>query len=357
MKNKTTLLLIAFVGLVTLAVAIGSAAFLLLGESSDNAAVVELYDTITGRQYEDSVTQDTNDKVEGDDETNDSIANTATCPADSFPDITAHSRNGAYPDPELSASCQGDNLVVTSNNIPNFEFIQTTPNELLAQDYTWTVPINPTVASSTTDVPLLGTVAFTINGLAIFGPTEAPNDGYRDPYLDGLLDFCNGHTAPGGVYHMHAPPECIVDDWDKPGTVVGYALDGFPILTPYECANDSCSNVTELESSYRQVESVYGASIENAWDAHEYVNGRGDLDECNGKYDENGDYHYYATATFPYIIGCYRGEVDLNNQGGVIGNGGGQGQQPQGQGQQIPPRQGNGQLPPPPGQGQPPQQN
>lgn len=261
------------------------------------------------------------------------------CPTDRFINVNPDPANGAYDDPSVTVNCNGENMIVTSNNIPDYEFNQITPNELLSQNYTWTVPINPTIANQTTDVPLLGTVAFTVNGLTIFGPTEAPNDGYRDPYLDGILDFCNGHTAPGGVYHLHARPDCLFDDIQQADLILGYALDGFPIYYPYECVNETCASLNKLESSYMQIEDTYGDTIENAWDAHEYVSGFGDLDECNGKYDSNGNYGYYATDTFPYLIGCYRGEVSFNNQGGVIGNGGAGagGNVQQGPSQQMPP--------------------
>lgn len=36
------------------------------------------------------------------------------------------------------------------------------------------------------------------------------------------------------------------------------------------------------------------------------------LDECNGKFMDSGnkkDYRYFLTDTFPYTIGCFRGQV------------------------------------------------
>ena len=35
----------------------------------------------------------------------------------------------------------------------------------------------------------------------------------------------------------------------------------------------------------------------------------GDLDECNGM-EYKGEYGYYVTDSFPYIINCYKGETD-----------------------------------------------
>ena len=61
----------------------------------------------------------------------------------------------------------------------------------------------------------------------------------------------------------------------------------------------------------------------DTWAAHTYVAGAGDLDECNGLTDADGNYAYYTTDTFPYIIGCYSGVVDLAAAGAGGGGGGG----------------------------------
>ena len=41
------------------------------------------------------------------------------------------------------------------------------------------------------------------------------------------------------------------------------------------------------------------------------------LDECNGHVGPSGDYHYHTTATFPYILGCYRGTPTNNGGNGT----------------------------------------
>ena len=44
-------------------------------------------------------------------------------------------------------------------------------------------------------------------------------------------------------------------------------------------------------------------------DDYEYVEGSGDLDECNGT-TLNGVYGYYITDGFPYIMSCFKGTPD-----------------------------------------------
>ena len=69
----------------------------------------------------------------------------STCPTDTFIDVQAHPANSAYAAPELNVSCTTTELVIQTNNIPNFEFVQITPNRLQAQDYTFHLPFTTSV--------------------------------------------------------------------------------------------------------------------------------------------------------------------------------------------------------------------
>jgi hypothetical protein len=47
---------------------------------------------------------------------------------------------------------------------------------------------------------------------------------------------------------------------------------------------------------------------------YQYVEGRGDLDECNGRFGvtpefPGGIYHYFATDSYPYFQRCVKGVV------------------------------------------------
>ena len=78
-------------------------------------------------------------------------------------------------------------------------------------------------------------------------------------------------------------------------------MDGFEIMSPSH----------NIKSSWQKT-----SNATSAWEAHEFLEGSGDLDKCNGKIDVDGEYRYYSTFTFPYIIGCYSGIIDntLNTQ-------------------------------------------
>lgn len=236
-------------------------------------------------------------------------------------EVNAYEQSGSYEDPSLSVTCTTDTVEVKSNGIPNFEFVQITPNALKTQNYTWHLTRNPKVASAPTAIWMTGPVGIAVNGLPIYAPNEAPNDGYKDPVLDGILDYCNGHTGPAGEYHFHARPECLFESIDgQVNLVLGYAFDGFPIVAPFECTDSGCSSVKSMKSSY-----VYVGGSTNAYTANQYQAGKGDLDKCNGAYAPDGSYRYYASDTFPYVIGCFSGTPDTSNAAG----GGGQPPPPQ----------------------------
>jgi len=249
-----------------------------------------------------------------------------------FMDVTGTSAGSQYAAPTLAASCTDTTVVVASNGIPNFSFDQVTPNMLTTQNFQWEFPRYPEKAAQVSAIPLGGASAIAVNGLPIFGPTEAPNDGYRDPILDELLDYCNGHTAPGGVYHFHARPDCLFTDMEgNTSLVLGYAFDGFPILAPYICEDDACTSVKKVQSSWQPIaaqfdaggQPLYTNTDEGSWDIFEYIAGSGDLDACNGRDLPDGSYAYYATDTFPYTMGCYTGTPTANGRGGGGGPGGG----------------------------------
>jgi hypothetical protein len=252
------------------------------------------------------------------------------CPTAHFLDVSkAPGAGSSYAQPTLAVRCTETTLVVTSNGIPHYTFVQVTPNALAAQNHHWTVPRQPKKASQTTDIPLLGPAGFTVNGLPVYGPNEGPmptDSAYGDPIYNGITDECLGHTARRGDYHYHALLEkcltergLVAEPWkladpagDKASPVLGYGFDGFPIYGSYECADAPCTQIIKLESSW----DMTGNPIKNAWDAYTYSEktGEGALDRCNGHTGPAGDYHYHATDGFPYILGCYAG-TPTNNGG------------------------------------------
>ncbi|MFM2245158.1 MAG: hypothetical protein RL071_1232 [Pseudomonadota bacterium] len=253
----------------------------------------------------------------------------ADCPeADAFPTLTADPANSAYPDPELRVRCEDDLLIVESNGIPAYAYVDMTPNGLEAQAHAWSITRSPAVAAAPTEIPLLGTAAFALNGMPIYGPNEAQvPDPYGDPIYNELVDTCLGHTGAAADYHYHALlVACVLMGLDvsadAPDPIIGYALDGFPIYGPRGCLDADCATPVTFQSGWVQT----GDPSTYAWDNHTYVGDSADptvLDACNGRIGPDGTYRYHATATFPYILGCYAGTPSADAAG--AGDGGADG--------------------------------
>ncbi|WP_436792884.1 YHYH protein [Actinospongicola halichondriae] len=260
-----------------------------------------------------STTSSSVDDSSTDDTTGDTVAAGSSCGETAALFVTSGSANADLADPEVSATCEGDDVVITSNGIPDYTYIETSPGSPAAGDYTFTIPATPTMADEVTDVPALGTAAVALNGVPIYGPTEGTGGDVLS--LVGALSECGSHNGPTG-FHIHQiltseNTDCLITPADAAAApqLVGYALDGYPIYT----------GIDQYTSSWELTDESLFAT--DTWAAHTYVEGLGDLDQCNGRTDDDGNYAYYTTATFPYVLGCYSGVVDVTAAGG--GGGGG----------------------------------
>lgn len=243
---------------------------------------------------------------------------------------------GSYAKPTLSGVCTATSFVVDTNGMPTYTFVPITPNPLVVSNQHYEITLNPQMAAMTTDIPLLGTIAFAVNGLPIFGPNEGAQpaaEAYGDPIFNGIMDACLGHTADR--YHYHSLLEkCLIaaglvsepwtnadPDASKASPVVGWALDGFPIYGSRECTDAKCTSVVKVKSGYAQT----GNPKTNAWQAYTWSDHPGDntyMDECNGHTGPDGTYHYHVTDQFPYVLGCYRGTPNGAGMGMPGGDGG-----------------------------------
>lgn len=141
-------------------------------------------------------------------------------------------------------------------------------------DNAWRIPLHPVPAKEPAMIKgrfLRGAIALGVNGIPIFNPQNNRGD---VSYEIGELDEWGGHCGRADDYHYHIVPvhlEKVVGK-DQP---VAYALDGYPI---------------------------YGYQDEKAPDF-------APLDRLSGHKDQDGNYHYHATKTYPYVIGGFYGEV------------------------------------------------
>ena len=244
---------------------------------------------------------------------------------------------------ELDVS--NETLHVITTGIPSHDFESTLGCCASEQSQIWRIPITPVYIDKTTLAPERGPIAFAVNGAAIYGPEEGPGgdavalhfDKFEEDRQPIELGICGGHSGPGGQYHYHYDANCfhwhpdtnqtdndysmqnIIDKSDT-SEIIGFAFDGFPIYGVL--GSDSNGDIKEMKSSYKLKSGANGyGGIEDYY----YVEGLGDLDECNGHYHKTQDvpegiYHYHSTIHngeddlgFPYFIYCYHGEVNESN--------------------------------------------
>lgn len=153
---------------------------------------------------------------------------------------------------------------------------------------------------------------------------------------DTDLDAYGGHVTSDGEYHYHGDANLLASEetGSTHSQLYGFAADGFPVYYKYGYTdeNDSGSSIKELKSSYRlktgHRKSYYDSSMDTdgtdepdgIYDGtyiqdYEYVDGLGDLDECNGRYGitpeyPEGTYYYVITSDFPKVPNCFKGDPD-----------------------------------------------
>jgi hypothetical protein len=184
---------------------------------------------------------------------------------------------------------------VTSDD-PAYEY-DPNPNAITAQSISFSLPQSPTVdASAHCTYKRIG---ITLDGVEIDAPLDSSG---RDENGYELADACGGKPQPGGSYHRQYLSDCVPHIKEN-SALVGYALDGFGIYSPFD------DNGNELTSA--DLDECHGITSEITWDGQR-VN----------------MYHYVMTRDFPYTLTCFRGTPNydafpaLPKMSGMGGDGG-----------------------------------
>jgi hypothetical protein len=208
----------------------------------------------------------------------------------------------------ISNKIENGKRIITTNDLPDHKtgtfpvassdpayLYDRNPNTIKSQSLTYGLAAAPAYGEPQC---MGGEVGVMLTGVALFNAFDA---GGRDAGAWEVQDNCQGHPQGTGIYHYHTLSACIKDT--SVSTVIGFALDGFPITGP------RVSDKNYLTTS--------------------------DLDECHGIVSEvtlDGKkttmYHYVMTQDFPYSVSCFRAAA-IQSPGQHVG-----GQQPQ----QQPPR-------------------
>jgi hypothetical protein len=246
-------------------------------------------------------------------------------------------------------SCTGTTRELVANGVPDHEVgtfpNPNNPNTIEEESITKSYTLTPVESDDATELGgPRGTLGFVLNGVKIDAGTGGSCDDSGDDCslgdnsgswniealgqdsFDFGTDDNNAHVQPDGTYHYHGMPEGFVTlqgGNSSAMTLIGWAADGFPIYARYGYtdAEDASSELKSMEGSYQHVTTVSSSrpstdiyplgTFAQDWD---YVEGSGDLDECNGRFGvtpefPDGIYHYYATDSYPYFQRCVQGEI------------------------------------------------
>jgi len=243
----------------------------------------------------------------------------------------------------VSMTCSSTLRTITGNGVPDHA-VGTFPNSgnptaIGAVTVSYSNTLTPALASSASSV---GHKIGYANNSVPFDPATAESyqnagvwkiEALNQTYFKFGTDSSNAHVQPDGAYHYHGMPEGYITKLGKGTstmTLVGFAIDGFPIYARYgyKTATDASSGVRAMNSSYRKKTtpdsgrpSTSAVPMGTFTQDYEYVAGLGDLDECNGRFGvtpefPNGIYHYYITDGYPYIQRCVKGTPSYN---GTVG--------------------------------------
>ena len=255
-----------------------------------------------------------------------------------------------------------DNLRnIYSNGFPNHDYCYN-PNNIPVQTYNhFTVDKAPVLASDITmlvrdngrparhfGVALNGVLFSPAPGTPfIFTNTDTgefnwdwvfePTNNQGDQNDQVRLDCATAHTSGAG-YHYHGEMFQYLETTQQGITTaptisellqVGWASDGHPII--YKFGPDATGSIKALQPSYvlkggeRPGDGIVapcGPYTGKYTFDYEYIEGLGDLDECNGMAanitletalgTETFDYFYVVTSSFPQISRCLKGQVSIN---------------------------------------------
>lgn len=251
------------------------------------------------------------------------------------------------------------NVYVSCTSIPTYSIgpWPGNPNQTTSQTYLFKIPRMPVPHTGAATPTPLGPAGLWRNGVTMFNAKDARSYLNQDVWHQNAIvvegpgfDSCLGHPNQTGAYHHHLNPKCLYNDRDSAAhaPLLGYALDGYPIYGTYGYRNAATGTggIKSLKSAYRlrsitQRTTLPGGAAAPAAgppvsaqyplgyyvEDYEYVAGRGDLDQYNGRFGRtpeypNGTYAYFVTlnsfyeGAYPYVVGpTYYGVVPPGRAG------------------------------------------
>jgi hypothetical protein len=187
------------------------------------------------------------------------------------------------------------------------------------QNYDYTLPLVPKYSTTVTTTNQ-GPIGVLLDGAALYNPYEAnhatvaTSDNFlatQNGSTASFLDDCDGHPGPGGQYHYHGLPSCLVS----------YATGGTPSVASVSTTSGATSLAVNEDNARSRRPVILGFAFDG-FGIYDNVamNARtvpvSSLDACNGIFSPvpgypQGIYHYVLENVkgVRSSIGCYHGVV------------------------------------------------
>jgi hypothetical protein len=152
------------------------------------------------------------------------------------------------------------------------------------------MPLVPTFSGATLEPGALGIIGMSLNGVPTYGAQESGGTNAVEGTGAIIVPYY-GHAAPSGDWHYHSGEFGKVTNVASytSTTLLGYAMDGFPIYGPLADASvlDECNGFGATASEYKY-----------------HVRTLPQVDEALGYCDGTS-----PAINWAYVLGCYKGTM------------------------------------------------
>jgi hypothetical protein len=226
-----------------------------------------------------------------------------------------------------SAGIPASNFVAPDYAVPSNPFdvsatgasVHASASILEDQHYDYTLPLTPKYSKTITDTNQ-GPIGVMLDGAALYNPYEANHStvATADNFVAteggvtaSFLDDCDGHPGPGGQYHYHGLPECLV----------AYATGASPVVHSVTSTSGATTAGVDEDNAASKRPVILGFAFDG-FGIYDNVAMDGAtvpvsaLDACNGIFSPvpgypRGVYHYVLENVkgVRSSVGCYHGVV------------------------------------------------
>ena len=154
----------------------------------------------------------------------------------------------------------------------NGETFQRAPNDIVEQNFSFKIPLNPALNNAHSATPM-GAIGFALDGVPLFNQYAAGGVALGNEKKG--FDQYYGHPQMTGSYHYHVEPIYITTVKSTKSSLIGFLLDGFPVYGPEENGATVAESALDAYHGHTAVTADYPTGI----------------------------YHYHTTAISPYLNG------------------------------------------------------